>query len=52
MDKAINNTAYLNYGNNQKTKEDETSVFTYKVPVWKYTKKSDNARVGLPGARI
>ncbi len=52
MDKAINNTAYLNYGNNQKTQEDETSVFTYKVPVWKYTKKSDNARVGLLGAKF
>lgn len=50
MDKAINNTAYLNYGNNQKTKEDYTSVFTYKVPVWKYTTK-DN-KVGLPGAKF
>ena len=50
MDTAINNTAYLNYGNNQKTKEDYTSVFTYKVPVWKYTTK-DN-RVGLPGAKF
>ena len=50
MDTAIKNTAYLNYGNNQKTKEDYTSVFTYKVPVWKYTTK-DN-RVGLPGAKF
>lgn len=50
MDKAINNTAYLNYGNSQKTKEDYTSVFTYKVPVWKYTTKGN--KVGLPGAKF
>lgn len=50
MDKAINNTAYLNYGNSQKTKEDYTSVFTYKVPVWKYTTKGNS--VGLPGAKF
>lgn len=50
MDTAIKNTAYLNYGNNQKTAVDKTSVFTYKVPVWKYTNKGDNTQVGLPGA--
>ena len=50
MDTAIKNTAYLNYGNRQKTKEDYTNVFTYKVPVWKYTTK-DN-KVGLPGAKF
>ena len=50
MDTAIKNTAYLNYGNNQTTKEDYTSVFTYKVPVWKYTTKGN--RVGLSGAKF
>lgn len=50
MDTAIKNTAYLNYGNNQKTADDKTSVFTYKVPVWKYTNKGDDTQVGLPGA--
>lgn len=50
MDTAIKNTAYLNYGNNQTTREDYTSVFTYKVPVWKYTTKGN--RVGLSGAKF
>lgn len=50
MDKAIKNTAYLNYGNKQQAKEDYTSVFTYKVPIWKYTTKGN--RVGLPGAKF
>lgn len=50
MDTAIKNTAYLNYGNRQKTKEDYTNVFTYKVPVWKYTTKGN--QVGLPGAKF
>ena len=54
MDKAIKNIAYLNYGNNQTAKEDYTSVFTYKVPVWKYTIKDNNKdnKVGLPGAKF
>lgn len=50
MDTAIKNTAYLNYGNNQTAKEDYTSVFTYKVPVWKYTTKGN--QVGLSGAKF
>lgn len=37
MNAAINNTAYLKYGNNQQTTESTTSVFTYQIPVYKYT---------------
>ncbi|MBD8957147.1 MAG: isopeptide-forming domain-containing fimbrial protein [Holdemanella biformis] len=52
MDKAIKNTAYLNYGNKQESNKENTRVFTYAVPVWKYTIKGDNNRVGLPGAKF
>lgn len=37
MNAAINNTAYLKYGNNQQTTESTTSVYTYNIPVFKYT---------------
>lgn len=37
MNAAINNTAYLKYGNNQQTTNSTTSVYTYNIPVFKYT---------------
>lgn len=43
---AIKNKAYLNYGNNQKSNESTTSVYTYQIPVFKYT----GARQALAGA--
>lgn len=51
MDTALKNTAYLNYGNNQKTKEDYADVYTYKIPVFKYTLK-DTAETKLSGAKF
>ena len=47
MNKAINNTAYLNYGNNQKSNESTTSVYTFNIPVFKYTGVT---KQGLAGA--
>lgn len=41
MDTALRNTAYLNYGNNQKTKDDYADVYTYTIPVLKYTTLKD-----------
>lgn len=41
MDTALKNTAYLNYGNNQKTMDDYAEVYTYKIPVLKYTTLKD-----------
>ena len=41
MDTALKNTAYLKYGNNQQTKEDHADVYTYKIPVFKYTTLKD-----------
>lgn len=51
MDTALKNTAYLNYGNNQKTKEDHADVYTYKIPVFKYTLK-DTTETKLSGAKF
>lgn len=47
MNTAINNTAYLNYGNNQKSNESTTSVYTFNIPVFKYTGVT---KQGLAGA--
>ena len=49
MNKAINNTAYLKYGNNQETTESTTSVYTYNIPVYKYTGEDEN-KTALAGA--
>ncbi|WP_296055521.1 SpaH/EbpB family LPXTG-anchored major pilin [uncultured Holdemanella sp.] len=51
MDTALKNTAYLNYGNNQKTREDHADVYTYKIPVFKYTLK-DTTETKLSGAKF
>lgn len=49
MNTAINNTAYLKYGNNQETTESTTSVYTYNIPVYKYTGEDEN-KIALAGA--
>lgn len=49
-DVALTNTAYLNYGNNQKTKEDYAKVYTYQIPVFKYTIK--DGEKALSGAKF
>ena len=49
MNTAINNTAYLKYGNNQETTESTTSVYTYNIPVYKYTGEGEN-KTALAGA--
>lgn len=49
MNTAINNKAYLKYGNNQQTTESTTSVFTYQIPVYKYTGEVGNEQA-LSGA--
>lgn len=51
MDTALKNTAYLNYGNSQKTKEDHADVYTYKIPVFKYT-LNDTTETPLSGAKF
>ena len=50
-DTPLKNTAYLNYGNNQKTKEDNADVYTYQIPVFKYTLKGET-EIGLSGAKF
>lgn len=52
MDTALKNTAYLNYGNNQKTKDDYAEVYTYKIPVLKYTTLKDGSEKNLSGAKF
>lgn len=49
MNTAINNTACLKYGNNQETTESTTSVYTYNIPVYKYTGEDEN-KTALAGA--
>ena len=49
-DVALTNTAYLNYGNNQKTNEDYAKVYTYQIPVFKYTIK--DGEKALSGAKF
>ena len=50
MDAALKNTAYLNYGNNQRTTDDYAEVYTYKIPVLKYTTLKDGTEKKLSGA--
>lgn len=52
MDTALKNTAYLKYGNNQQTKEDHADVYTYKIPVFKYTTLKDRTEKKLSGAKF
>lgn len=52
MDTALRNTAYLNYGNNQKTKDDYADVYTYTIPVLKYTTLKDGTEKKLSGAKF
>ena len=44
------NTTYLQYGNKSETTKATTTTKTYKIPVFKYTKKNDGTYKGLPGA--
>ena len=53
MDTAINNTAYLTYGTKQQTAESQASVYTYKIPVFKYYLQGSgkwSTEKPLPGA--
>lgn len=52
MDTALKNTAYLNYGNNQKTTDDYAEVYTYTIPVLKYTTLKDGTEKKLSGAKF
>lgn len=52
MDTALRNTAYLNYGNNQKTNDDYADVYTYTIPVLKYTTLKDGTEKKLFGAKF
>lgn len=52
MDTALRNTAYLNYGNNQKTNDDYADVYTYTIPVLKYTTLKDGTEKKLSGAKF
>lgn len=49
MDTAIKNDAYLKYGAAQETTHSSTSVFTYQIPVHKYTGEGKNEKP-LPNA--
>lgn len=49
MDTAINNTAYLKYGAAHETTHVSTSVFTYQIPVYKFTREGVTS-TPLPGA--
>lgn len=49
MDNAIKNTAYLKYGATHETTHVSTSVFTYQIPVYKFTGESGHEQP-LPGA--
>ena len=49
VDAAIKNTAYLKYGAAQTTRPATTSVFTYQIPVYKYTGEGLTAKP-LPDA--
>lgn len=49
VDDAIKNTAYLKYGDAHETTKVPTSVFTYQIPVYKYTGEGLTAKP-LPGA--
>lgn len=51
-DTALRNTAYLNYGNNQKTTDDYADVYTYTIPVLKYTTLKDGTEKNLSGAKF
>lgn len=51
MDVAIKNKAFLNYGAKQETVHSITSVYTYQIPVLKYTTK-DDAEIHLAGAHF
>lgn len=51
-DVALTNTAYLKYGNNQQTNEDHADVYTYKIPVFKYTTLKDGTEKKLSGAKF
>ena len=46
MNTAINNTAYLKYGNKQETTKVSTNVYTYQIPVFKYTGEGKQALAG------
>ena len=52
MDTSLKNTAYLNYGNNQKTTDDYAEVYTYTIPVLKYTTLKDGTEKNLSGAKF
>lgn len=49
VDTAIKNTAYLKYGAAHETTHVSTSVFTYQIPVYKFTGESGHEQP-LPGA--
>lgn len=49
VDTAIKNTAYLKYGAAHETTHVSTSVFTYQIPVYKFTGESRHEQP-LPGA--
>lgn len=49
VDTAINNTAYLKYGAAHETTHVSTSVFTYQIPVYKFTGEGVTS-TPLPGA--
>lgn len=51
-DEALRNTAYLKYGNNQQTQEDHADVYTYTIPVLKYTTLKDGTEKKLSGAKF
>lgn len=46
------NTTYLEYGDNSKTKEDNTTTYTFEIPVFKYTEKTTGNKTGLPNAEF
>lgn len=52
MDTALKNIAYLKYGNNQQTKKDHADVYTYTIPVLKYTTLKDGTEKKLSGAKF
>lgn len=46
------NTTYLKYGDNSKTKEYNTTTYTFEVPVFKYAEKTTGNKTGLPNAEF
>lgn len=47
-----NNKAHLSYGHSNNTEDSSVSIYTYTMPVFKYTKLDDTSKKGLGGVEF